>query len=121
MTVPTYAYALNNPQYWYDPDGRGAINWSSKSWWYKPENSDTPVEIPPGKTFFGYQDGVTESGCKGAVYKTSDFVDVLITDDGVYPLPNFPWIFGHWWKGGWKGPEFSRDHPNWAPLSEKGL
>lgn len=119
LTTPAYAYAVNNPIGYYDPDGLGVINWSSRPIWFKKEGSSEVVQLNPGEIHFGYQDGVTTENCDGKVYKTVDLIDVVVTDDGITPLPNWPLPL-QYLRGVWKGSDFVAQHPDWGPLSRKG-
>lgn len=66
--APTYAYALNNPVRFTDPNGREVQNLSSSSVVVKLEDGNSYIVLPPGETFHGPQDAVYSSD--GSVYKT---------------------------------------------------
>jgi len=119
LPTPAYAYGLNNSNAFYDPNGLGVINWSSKTWYYKDEDTPFTDPVEPGGIYWGYQDGVAPEHCGGTVYKTTNFQDVIITDRfGPIPLPT-PWTIIHLILGGWKDPNWVADHPNWVPLGAR--
>ncbi|HEX8113835.1 MAG TPA: hypothetical protein VF516_39155, partial [Kofleriaceae bacterium] len=126
-----YAYALNNPLYWMDPNGFAVYNYSSRTIWAKPEkedgNGDIPFPVLPHSKSLDEQDGIADPLYPGWVYKSIDWVDIIVYDSfGVAPWSLFPLWAGipQFWGGGWKDEQWLQelhkkgDH-GWDKLFEK--
>jgi RHS repeat-associated protein len=135
-----YAYVGNVPTHFIDPRGLQAINRSRYPWWIKPEDSETPVCVPPDGSYPDRIDGGTSphGPRSGEVLKVPDYTWLVIGPDGtpaVYlPAPVYIPPFGfvppvrlpvgsipdvHDALPGWKGPDFARRHEDWRPLFER--
>jgi len=127
-SVPTYSYALNNPVRYVDRNGLDVTNNTSRPLWVKPGDPDLPlVELPPGETYRGDQDGFTDPTRPGRFYKNVDHVNACVNDKG-----DIDWSVDRsvpWWKrpynwvgqamsGGLKDARFVSEyvHPDWRPL-----
>lgn len=124
-SVPAYSYALNNPIRWVDLNGLDVTNNWSAPIWVKPENDGDPlVQLPPGKTFTGPQDGFTHPGRPGRVFKTPNGTDAVCNSDGSvstspHSASDIPkWLAGQF-TGGWKDFSFNNQHPDWNELFSK--
>lgn len=82
MSVPTYAYAANNPLRYTDPTGLEVQNNSPNSVVVKidadPSNSQVVV-LPPGETYGGTQDAVYTGS---ETVKTVDGTHAIVNPDG---------------------------------------
>lgn len=131
LSVPVYAYALNNPLYWVDRNGLDVTNNSSRTIWVKPEDPDQPlVELPPGQVYRGPQDGFTDPSRPGRFYKTVNKVNACVNDRGDLDWsvdPGASWVqrlkalVGQPMLGGLKDLSFASPgaHPDWKPLYDK--
>ena len=132
-----YAYVQNNPLALADPVGLQAVNRSKNAWWVKHEADEGIECVAPGSSYPHPIDGLASPGSTrpGDVLKTPDSAVVVIQSDGtpaVYtPLPIYLPPFGFVPPirlpvgaipdvsdrlPGWKGDDFRRRHPDWAPL-----
>lgn len=130
LGVAAYGYTYGNPVAWSDRDGLDVTNNTKKSVWVKPENGTAPVEVPPGGTYKGAQDGLTHPDRPGQVFKTVNGQDAKCEPGGgvsTAPSPQLGRIdravssAGQAVKGGWKGPEFKKPHPDWNELFDKSV
>jgi hypothetical protein len=131
LSVPTYAYALNNPLRYVDRSGLDVTNNTDRPLWVKPGPPDLPlVELPPGQTYAGDQDGFTDPTRPGRFYKTVNGVNACINTKGDIDWSTdakSPWwnqvkqLLGQLTLGGLKDASFTVDHrhPDWRPLYEK--
>jgi hypothetical protein len=101
MQVPTYAYALNNPMTYVDPNGLDVINNNDRPVWVKPEDGPWGM-LPAHSRWPGSPDGVI--GPDGDVLAVSGKPwlpdnEVTIWPDGkprctggaCFLLPSKPW------------------------------
>ena len=82
MSVPTYAYALNNPLYWVDLNGLDVTNSSGGVMWVKPETGTKPIALRPGEKYVGPQDGFTHPDVPNKVFKTVNNIDAVCKPGG---------------------------------------
>lgn len=93
MSVPTYAYAANNPLRYTDPNGLEVMNLGGSPLVIKVEIGNSYELLMPGDTYHGKQDAVyTESG---EVYKTAGKADtpggnVIVNPDGTVEVSSNP-------------------------------
>ncbi|MBF5046656.1 RHS repeat-associated core domain-containing protein [Aggregicoccus sp. 17bor-14] len=124
LSVPAYAYALNNPFHWTDRNGLEVQNNSPNAVFIKGEHDETYC-LAPGDTFPGKQDGVY--GPDGTIYKTTDGVDAIVNPDG--SIDTFggsaigqalhPYTGGMW--EGWPRQRFfTWRHPDWPAPNASG-
>ena len=126
--MPTYSYALDNPTRYIDHNGLDVTNNTSRPLWVKPDDADLPlVELLPGQTYRGAQDGFTDPNRPGMFYKNVNGINACVNDKG-----DIDWSVDKsikWWKrpynwvgqamlGGLKSASFASDyaHPDWRPL-----
>jgi hypothetical protein len=112
MSVPTYAYALNNPLYWIDPNGLDVTNNSPDPVVVKPENGPWFV-LPPNRKWEGSPDGVDcHYSKKQLAVPGKDWMpknDIVIDKSGTPRCTGGPCRFLP--SKAWPN---TTDHPDWA-------
>jgi RHS repeat-associated protein len=128
--VNILAYVKDNPVSTIDPLGLEVINNTGSTIWVKPELVPTAVPVEPGGTYPGRQDGFADpTNNPGQVYKTADFVDVVVNKDGSVSIPNWldkvlQKVSETFDEGGWQGDDFLRrrheaNDTGWDEVFEK--
>lgn len=80
FSTPAYAYALNNPVNYYDPDGFDVYNSSGRNLIIKPSEGPSIKWTKEQGTYVGDQDGFAFEDAPGEAYKTVNGTDARINE-----------------------------------------
>ncbi len=112
-----YVYVMNNPANWMDPNGLDVLNNSKGNVYVLGGGANEPAGrkdegnirvIEPGEKYIGGQDAIisTTGPNAGRVFKTTDFIDATVNQDGSISTSSsedapFYATLGQWVKGGY--------------------
>ncbi len=91
------AYANNSPTDTKDPTGLWVYNMTSNTIYVKPEKEDTAEPLASGKIYWKRHDGIAAPcDVQNAVYKSFDFIPIVVFPDGWVLPPSGGWLGEKW-------------------------